>query len=79
VLLAAPHGIVRRLLALTGHDQVFSVYPSVATATVAVPVKAPAPSRAAAARPPGPPQSGQPAAHPGRGLPCGPHLTGPPW
>jgi anti-sigma B factor antagonist len=33
VLLAAPHGLVLRLLTLTGLDDVFRIYPSVAAAT----------------------------------------------
>jgi anti-sigma B factor antagonist len=36
-VLAAPHGLVLRLLALTGLDQVFGVYPSVTAASATRP------------------------------------------
>ena len=45
VLLAAPDGPVRRLLALTGLDSVLDTYPSVTAARAAAPADAPAPRR----------------------------------
>ena len=45
VLLAAPDGLVRRLLALTGLDSVLDTYPSVTAARAAVPADARAPRR----------------------------------